>query len=148
MGSRRQQIRMNDDEVASFLAAGRTLQIATNGADGFPHLVPMWYAVLDGRLTTWSYGKSQKVVNLRRDPRITCLVESGDCYEELRGVQVRGRAELVDDPATVLRVGEAIYERYRGPADDTARAGIAREGAKRVAVVVHPERIVSWDHAK
>ena len=148
MGSRRQQIRMSDDEVAAFLASGRTLQIATNGRDGFPHLVPMWYAVLEGRLTTWSYAKSQKVVNLRRDPRITCLVESGDRYEELRGVQVRGRVELVEDPEVVRRVGEAIYERYRGPVDDNARAGIAREGAKRVAVVVHPDSIVSWDHAK
>jgi PPOX class probable F420-dependent enzyme len=146
--SRRQQIRMTDEEVADFLAAGRTLQVATIGPDGAPHLVPMWYAPLDGRLAFWTYAKSQKAVNLRRDPRITCLVEAGERYEELRGVLIRGRAEVVEDAQVVQRVGELIYERHRGPLTDEARAGVAWEGRKRVAVIVEAERIVSWDHRK
>lgn len=146
--SRRAQIRMTQDEVAAFLAAGRTLHMATIGPDGAPHLVPMWYALLDGRLAMWAYAKSQKVVNLRRDPRVTCLLEAGDGYDELRGVQLRGQAEIVDDYEVVVRVGEAIYERNRGPIDEAARAGIAQEGRKRVAIYVDPERIASWDHAK
>ena len=139
---------MTEAESAAFLAAGRTVQLATIDRDGRPHLVPMWYAVVDGRLAMWSYAKSQKVLNLRRDPRLTCLVEAGDRYDELRGVSVRGRAKIESDPAVVQRVGEAIYERHRGPLTDEARAGVAHEGRKRVAIFVEPERVVSWDHAK
>ena len=139
---------MTEAESAAFLAAGRTIQLATIDRDGRPHLVPMWYAVVDGRLAMWSYAKSQKVLNLRRDPRLTCLVEAGDRYDELRGVSVRGRAKIESDPAVVQRVGEAIYERHRGPLTDEARAGVAHEGRKRVAIFVEPERVVSWDHAK
>lgn len=139
---------MTQDEVAGFLNAGRTLHMATIGPDGAPHLVPMWYALLDGRLAMWAYAKSQKVVNLRRDPRVTCLLEAGERYEELRGVQVRGRAELVEDYDFVVRVGEAVYARNRGPLDDAARAGVAQEGRKRVAILIDPQRVASWDHGK
>jgi PPOX class probable F420-dependent enzyme len=146
--SRRDKIRMTDEEVAAFLEEGRTLQVATIGGDGAPHLVAMWYMVLDGELAFWTYGKSQKVIDLERDPRITCLVEAGETYDQLRGVQVRGRGEVVSDHDTVMRVGEGVYERYTGPVDDNARAFVATAGAKRVAIVVRPDRIVSWDHRK
>jgi len=92
---------MTDDEVSAYLEAGRDLHVASIGADGAPHLVTMWYVIRDGAPTFWTYGKSQKVVNLRRDPRISALVSSGGRYEELRGVSIRGTAEIVDDPAAV-----------------------------------------------
>lgn len=146
--SRRDQIRMTDEEVAAFLEEGRTLQVATIGGDGMPHLVAMWYGMLDGRVAFWTYGRSQKVADLRRDPKIGCLVEMGETYDQLRGVQIRGRAEVVEDRDGVERVGEIVYGRYTGPVDDAAREALAVIGAKRVAIVVEPERVVSWDHRK
>jgi hypothetical protein len=109
----------------------------------------MWYAVRDGEVAFWTYAKSQKIVNLRRDPRITVLVATGEKYEELKGVSISGHAELVEDRDAVIRYGEAVYERYWGPLDnDAVREGVRAMGAKRVVVVVKPEKIVSWDHSK
>lgn len=147
--SRRDQIRMTGDEVRAFLDAGRDLQVASINPDGTPHLVTMWYTVDDGRVAFWTYAKSQKIVNLRRDPRLTVLVATGERYEELRGVSIGGTAELVEDGLEVLRYGEAIYERYWGPIDDDlVREGVRTMGRKRVVVVVDPEKVVSWDHSK
>jgi PPOX class probable F420-dependent enzyme len=140
---------MTDDEVRAYLEAGRDLQVASIGPDGAPHLVTMWYVVRGGAPTFWTYAKSQKVLNLRRDPRISALVSSGDRYEELRGVSIRGTAEIVDDPEAVLDCGLAIYERYWGPiTSDAERDGVRAMGAKRVVIVVRPETVLSWDHGK
>jgi len=140
---------MTDDEARAFLEAGRDLQVASINVDGTPHLVTMWYVVRDGEVAFWTYGKSQKIVNLRRDPRLTVLVATGDRYEELRGVSISGRAELLDDRDEVIGYGEDIYERYWGPIDnDVVREGVRTMGAKRVVVVVKPETVVSWDHSK
>ena len=139
---------MSDDEVRSFLDEGRTLQVATIGSDGMPHLVAMWYCVVDGDVAFWTYSKSQKIIDLQRDPRISCLVETGDRYDQLRGVQLRGRAEISDDGDVVGRVGEGVYERYTGPVDDNARQALQVMGAKRVAVIVHADKVITWDHRK
>lgn len=147
--SRREQIRMTDDEVGAFLDDARTLHVASINADGTPHLVPMWFARFDGALAFWTYGKSQKVVNLQRDPRMTVMVEAGDSYEELRGVTIAGRARVVGDLDEVLRFGEVVYERYWGPiTDDAIREGVRSMGAKRVLVIVDEDEVVSWDHRK
>jgi len=147
--SRRDQISMTDEEVQAFLEAGRDLQVASINADGTPHLVTMWYAVHDGNVAFWTYAKSQKIVNLRRDPRLTVLVATGETYEELKGASITGRAELVEERDEVVRYGEAVYERYWGPLDnDAVREGVRTMGAKRVVVVVKPEKVVSWDHSK
>jgi PPOX class probable F420-dependent enzyme len=148
MAGRRDAIKMSDDEVRAFLAAGRDLQVASINADGTPHLVTMWYVVREGEIAFWTYAKSQKVVNLRRDPRLTVLVATGDVYEQLKGVSISGRAELVEDPDDVLRYGEAVYERYWGELNDTAREGVRAMGTKRVVIVVKPEKVTSWDHSK
>jgi PPOX class probable F420-dependent enzyme len=108
----------------------------------------MWYGMHDGEIAFWTYGKSQKVVNLRRDPRLSVLVATGDRYETLKGVSISGRAEIVDDPEEVLRYGEAVYERYWGPINDAARDGVRAMGAKRVVIVVKPEKTLSWDHGR
>lgn len=147
--SRRDNIKMSDAELRAFLEAGRDLQVASINADGTPHLVTMWYAVRDGELAFWTYAKSQKIVNLQRDPRLSVLVATGDRYDELRGVSITGRAEIVDDPEQVVRYGEDVYLRYWGPIEnDAVREGVRRMGSKRVVVVVKPEKIVSWDHSK
>ena len=146
--SRRDQIRMSPEEVDAFLAEARTMNVATIGADGRPHLAAMWYALVDGAPVFWTYGKSQKIVNLRRDPRITCLVETGETYNELRGVELVGDAVILDDRQDVMAVGRAVFERYTGPFSETDLPGLEQIGAKRVAVRIDVRKVVSWDHAK
>jgi PPOX class probable F420-dependent enzyme len=148
MSARRDAIKMTDEEMHTFLEAGRDLQVASINADGTPHLVTMWYVVRHGEVAFWTYAKSQKVVNLRRDPRLSVLVATGDKYEELKGVSIIGSAEIVDDPDAVLGYGEAVYERYWGPLNDTVMEGVRAMSTKRVVIVVKPEKILSWDHGK
>jgi PPOX class probable F420-dependent enzyme len=148
MASRRDAIKMTDEEIRAFLEAGRDLQVASINADGTPHLVTMWYGMQDGEIAFWTYAKSQKIVNLRRDPRLSVVVATGDRYEQLKGVSIIGRAEIVDDPDEVHRYGELVYERYWGPLDDTVRGGVRAMGAKRVVIRVKPEKTLSWDHSK
>ena len=150
--SRRDHIRMTDSEIAQYLDQGRTLNVATINPDGAPHLVAMWYTLLDGKLAFWTYAKSQKAVNLRRDPRLTCLLESGAVYSELRGVQIHGTATLITDTERVRAIGEALYRRNNdrelGELSEASRQSVAAQAPKRIVVVVEPTSIVSWDHAK
>lgn len=139
---------MTDAEVEAFLAEPHHLQVATIGAGGRPHLVAMWYGFLDGVPALWTYGRSQKVVNLRRDPRLTCLAESGRAYDELKGVELVAQATIVEDPAAVLEVGRSVFDRYMGPFSEDDRPRLERMSAKRVAVRIDVEQVVSWDHAK
>jgi PPOX class probable F420-dependent enzyme len=147
---------MDAEEVASFLAAGRKVQVASLGREGAPHLTTLFYVLRDGRIAFWTYRGSQKVRNLERDARVSCLVEAGEEYGELRGVSVRGRAEVLREADQVLDVGTAVAARMAGVTDladlgDLAAPAVAevtRQAAKRVAVVVHPEHVASWDHRK
>ena len=95
-------ITMTPAEVQAFLEEPRSIQVATVGPDGFPHVAPMWYLVQDGKVGFRSFTKSQKIVNLRRDPRVTLLAEEGDSYAELRGLMIKGRATLTVDRDLVL----------------------------------------------
>lgn len=154
----RKDITMTPDEVAAFLASGETLIVSTIGRDGTPHVAPMWYFVDDGKVVFRSFTKSQKIVNLRRDPRLTVLVETGLAYEELRGVMIQGAATLIDgaaDPEFVLESYRRLAARYPmiGPAPvdldpDSLQAAFGRFAPKNTAVVVEPRRIVTWDHKK
>jgi len=148
----RDQVAMTADETAAFLAAGRKVQLATNGHDGFPHLVTMYYVLTGGLITFWTYRRSQKALNLERDPRISCLVEDGGAYFDLRGVLVRGTARRIDDEAAIAGIGRQITAVVGGATDgdfDGALAAYVEHAArKRYGYVVEPSRIVSWDHAK
>ncbi|HEY1280516.1 MAG TPA: TIGR03618 family F420-dependent PPOX class oxidoreductase [Acidimicrobiales bacterium] len=146
--SSREMLCMSSDEVAAFLDANYRAHVGTINPDGTPHVVPLSYVVLDGELTFWTDPRSRKVANIRRDPRVTCLVEDGSHFAELRAVQVCGRAELGVDRDTSVGVGLALFQRAAGAVDDEVRATVASLAAERVAVIVHPERIVSWDHRK
>lgn len=148
MASQRERIRMTDAEVAEFLAAERTLQVASIGPDGVPHLVPMWFALFDGRIAMWTYAKSQKAANLRRDPRLSCLVEAGERYGDLRGASIVGRAELAGDYDTVFSVGETLHRRYQGDMTHASRVGVEAESRKRIAIFVDAVKTTSWDHRK
>ena len=144
----RDRVAMTPAEVTGFLEANRKLQLATINRDGTPHLVTMYYVMLDGKIAFWTYRSSQKARNLARDPRITCLVETGNEYFDLRGVQVQGVARTVDDPAEVLAIGRRIagvtLNLHEGLADDY----VEHTARKRLGYVVEPARVVSWDHSK
>ena len=147
--STRDKIRMTEAEVDAFLEEQRTMAVATIGADGRPHVVAMWYAFVDGALCFWTFAKSQKVVNLRRDSRITCLVEDGDVYANLRGVELVARAQISDDEDEVLKFGLAESERYQNmPVNEATIAAVKKMANKRVVVRLEVERVVSWDHRK
>jgi nitroimidazol reductase NimA-like FMN-containing flavoprotein (pyridoxamine 5'-phosphate oxidase superfamily) len=149
----RDAVRMDDAEVAAFLASQVKVQVASLGHDGFPHLTTLFYVLHEGRIAFWTYGRSQKIRNLERDDRVSCLVEDGTEYAELRGVSVRGRAEIVRDRAEIERIGSAVVVAMTGVGSfaelgELGRAEVERQAVKRVAVVVHPEKVASWDHGK
>jgi PPOX class probable F420-dependent enzyme len=139
---------MSEAELEEFLAAERTLIVATLGPSGHPHVTPMWFALLDGTIVCWPYAASQKIVNLGRDARMSVLVESGDRYDELRGVFMEGTGEIVTDPAAVGWVGIAVATRNGLLGPGVTPADLAARGAKRVALTFRPSRVVSWDHRK
>jgi PPOX class probable F420-dependent enzyme len=147
--NQRNKIVMTDDEITEFIERSRTATMATLSAGGRPHLVAMWYAVLDGEIWFETKAKSQKAVNLRRDPRVTVMVEDGQSYTNLRGVSIDGQAEIVDsDPDLLHRVGVSVWERYTGPYTDEMKPYVEQMMHNRIAVRVVPTRMRSWDHRK
>jgi hypothetical protein len=165
--SRRDQIRMSDAEALAFLDEERTVTCATNGRDGFPHLMPLWFVVraghhphaatlsgsdpVDGpQLWAWTYGKSQKVRNIERDPRVTLQVEAGTEYHLLRGLMLECDAVLHTDLDTVSALGTEIFQRYGGVTDldDGVKAMIAKQAVKRVGLQFVERSRVTWDHRK
>ena len=146
--NQRAQITMTDDEIIAFIDQSRTATMATLGPDGLPHLVAMWYAVIDGQIWFETKGRSQKAVNLGRDSRITVLIENGHTYNELKGISLEGRATVIDDPEALWAVGVSVWERYTGPYTEEMRPFVELMLNKRVAVRVDVERVRSWDHAK
>jgi PPOX class probable F420-dependent enzyme len=146
--NQRAQIVMSDDEIAEFIEHSRTCTMATVGPDGTPHLVAMWYGVLDGQIWFETKARAQKTVNLRRNPRITCMIEDGVTYDTLRGVSIEGTGVIVDDPDALWKVGVNVFERYNGPYSDEMKPFVEAMLNKRVAVRVDVERIRSWDHRK
>ena len=149
MAKRRDLIRMSEEEIWTFVEEQKSLQVATIGRDGAPHLTTLWFAVVDGRIVFETFTKSQKVLNLKRDPRIVVLLEDGEAYDRLRGVSIQGHAELHDRPEEVHPYAMAVMRRNQPeiPEDQVSEAARAL-AAKRTAVVVNPDRFVSWDHNK
>jgi PPOX class probable F420-dependent enzyme len=151
----RKDISLTEIELGAFLESGHTLQVASIDADGYPHLAPMWYVVRDGKIVFRSFTKSQKIVNLERNPKISVLLESGESYDELKGVMIRGRARLIDDRATVLSIYGEIAAKYRMVAGqkiqlegEALEAAFGRHAEKNTAVMIEPVKVASWDHSK
>jgi hypothetical protein len=138
---------MSDEEVRGFLAEKMVMQCATNGPRGLPHLVALWFLPGD-ELRTWTYAKSQKALNLERDPRATVGLEDGVQYDELRGLMLECDVVLERDPEKVEQVGLELFARYAGELNDDIRAMVAKQAQKRVALTFVPTRTVSWDHRK
>jgi PPOX class probable F420-dependent enzyme len=150
--SRRDQIQMSDDEIRDFVRASKTIIINSIDPNGYPHPMPMWFAMDDdGAIRMTTFRKSQKVKNIERDPRVSLLVEDGEEYAQLRGVVFYGKAEILDDLAAVTQTLLAIggQEMPKDPeARKTLEAGMARTASKRICILIRPERVVSWDHRK
>ncbi len=149
--SRRDQISMSDDEAATFLDEQRVMVCASNGHDGWPHLMPLWYVVRDGTLWGWTYAKSQKARNMERDPHVTLEVEDGEQYHELRGVMIRAHARLHRDPEVIEGIGLELVDRYSGtgPEFDPLRDMFRAQVPKRVGLeFVESGPRASWDHRK
>ena len=145
----RSKIVMTDDEIVEFIERSRTATMATVLPDGRPHLVAMWYAVLDGEIWFETKAKSQKAVNLRRDPTITVMIEDGQTYDTLRGVSIDGTAEIVDATRICFCAsGISVWERYTGPYTDEMKPFVDQMMNNRIAVRVVPSRLRSWDHRK
>jgi PPOX class probable F420-dependent enzyme len=142
-------IKMTPEEVDSFIHERRPMSMCSINHDGSIHAVAMWYGFLDGLIAVETKAKSQKVQNIRRNPTLTCLFEDGDAYEELRGVELVGRGEIVDDPDRMFELGKSVFERYYGAQyTEELRPFIETMLNKRVVVQLHVERTVSWDHRK
>ncbi|HEX8074897.1 MAG TPA: pyridoxamine 5'-phosphate oxidase family protein [Thermoleophilaceae bacterium] len=150
MPSRRDQIRMSDDELHAFLDEQMIVSCATIGPSGRPHLVPLWYSPDGVELSGWTYAKSQKTKNLERDPRATLQVEDGVQYQELRGAMLECDVEIEREPELVARYGMALFRRYGGTAElpPEVERMVENQASKRVGLRFKPTRIVTWDHRK
>ncbi|HEX5267021.1 MAG TPA: PPOX class F420-dependent oxidoreductase [Acidimicrobiales bacterium] len=144
----RDLIKMGPDEIDEFLAGRRAASLCSINHDGTIHAVAMWYGFLEGALAFETKAKSQKVLNLRRNPTITCMIEDGDYYDELRGVELVGRAEIVEDPKRMWELGVSVFERYTGAYSEDMRPMVEAMLNKRVVIKLNVDRVVSWDHRK
>ena len=146
--NQRAQIKMTPEEIDGFIHERRPVTLCSMNHDGSIHAVAMWYGFLDGMLAFETKAKSQKAQNLRRNPRMTCMAEDGDYYEELRGVELVGTAEFVDDPDRMFALGVNLFERYYGTYTEELRPFVETMLNKRVVIALHVQRTVSWDHRK
>lgn len=149
--NRRKSIEMSTDEITGFFEEERVAVVSSIGPRGWPHSMPLWYVVRDGRIFSWTFRKSQKVVNLNRDDRATVLVEAGDAYEELRGVQLETEVVFHDDLDFIVEFAGDLTRRYApggGPPDPGAVEAFERQAPKRIVLEFVPVKTVSWDHRK
>jgi PPOX class probable F420-dependent enzyme len=151
MPSKRDQIKLSDDDQRELIETERTVVVSSLGPRGWPHVMPLWYVPRNGEIWIWTYAKSQKVKNLERDPRATLLVETGFEYGELRGVQIEAEAELIRDTGPVVEFAKELTIRYGEGIESVegdAAAALEAQAPKRVAIHFHPKRVASWDHRK
>jgi PPOX class probable F420-dependent enzyme len=146
--NQRELIKMTPEEVEAFLNERRSMTMSTISPDGSIHSVAMWYGFLEGAVAFETKAKAQKVQNLRRDPRLTCLVEAGDTYDQLRGVSLVGTGEIVEEPERLWELGVSVFERYNAPYTEEMKPFVEAMLNKRVVVKLHMTKTVTWDHRK
>ncbi len=149
VAKRRDAIKMSDEEIWKFIETQKTIQVATINKDGTPHVMPLWFGIDAGKIVLETFTKSQKIVNLERDDRISVLFEDGDVYNELRGVAIKGRAKLIRDHGEVHRLHMAVLARNTPEVPtDVLEKAVAAMVPKKTAIVIEPESFISWDHGK
>lgn len=145
---RRNLIELSPAEQRVFLETKKTIVLSTIDHRGYPHSVAMWY-VMDGDCCVMTtYAKSQKAANIRRNPKVALLAESGEKYEALKGVLVRGRAELIEDVDQCVSVLSRVHRKMSGSMPEGIEEALRAQARKRVVIKVVPEHVSSWDHSK
>lgn len=150
--NRRKQIEMDAGEIDSLLGEEKVAIISSLGPRGWPHSMPLWFVVRQGQVWCWTFTKSQKVVNLQRDPRATVLIEAGgDVYSELRGVQFESEVVIHQDLELITGFAEELTTRYapggEAPSPEAMEA-FRQQAPKRSVLQFVPVRTRSWDHRK
>ena len=147
--NRRDLIRMTDEEMRRFIEEQKSLQVSCMGSDGWPHLTTLWFAVVDQKIVFETYTRSQKILNLQRNPNITVLLEDGLVYEELRGVMIKGNAILESEPEEVEKYAKAVMLRNQPEYGEELLSEAAKQMSfKRTAVIIEPNEVITWDHTK
>ena len=147
--NRRKAIEIDETERRRYVADAKTMILVSIGGDGYPHAVPMWFVVDDdGTVYMTTYARSQKAVNLRRNPRVALLVESGVTYDQLKGVLVRGTAEVIADVELCVHVLSRVHAKHTGGLAEGVEDLMRAQAQKRVVLKITPERVASWDHKK
>ena len=147
--NRRDLIRMTDEEMIRFIEEQKSLQVSCLGSDGWPHLTTLWFAVVDQKIVFETYTRSQKILNLQRNPNITVLLEDGLIYEELRGVMIKGNAILESEPEEVEKYAKAVMLRNQPEYGEELLSEAAKQMSfKRTAVIIEPNEVITWDHTK
>ena len=147
--NRRDLIRMTDEEMRHFIEEQKSLQVSCMGSDGWPHLTTLWFAVVDQKIVFETYTRSQKILNLQRNPNITVLLEDGLIYEELRGVMIKGNAILESEPEEVEKYAKAVMLRNQPEYGEELLSEAAKQMSfKRTAVIIEPNEVITWDHTK
>lgn len=148
MPLKRNLIQMSKDEIDEFIHGRHILNVATLGPTGWPHMVALWYGFYQSKIGFWTYKKSQKVLNLSRDSRMSALVESGNYYHELKGIEFEGHGIITEDAGVVEAIGNSVFERYQQSSNLLSLDSFMSTAPKRVAVILEPIKVVSWDHSK
>jgi len=146
--NRRDAIQLTAEEQRNFLDQTRTIVLSTLDRRGYPHSVAMWYVMEDGSCLMTTYAKSQKVRNIERNPKVGLLAESGTTYDTLKGVLIRGRAQLIHDVDACVQVLTRIHRKMLGAMPAGVEDALKQQARKRVIIKVVPERVSSWDHSK
>jgi len=144
--NKQRQIRLTPEEQAAFLQEGHKAALATLDKDGFPHVVAMGFMEKDGAIYMTSYGKAQKILNIRRNPKVGIMIESGKNYGDFRGLMIRGHCEIIEDPALVAATIQTLQEAQSGKTEAPREAILS--APKRVILKITPEKVASWDHTK
>jgi PPOX class probable F420-dependent enzyme len=146
MMNKQRQIQLTPEEQVAFLQEGHKAALATLDKDGFPHVVAMGFLAKDGVIYMTSYAKAQKVLNIRRNPKVGLMIETGKNYADFRGLMIRGHCEIIEDPALVAATIQTLQEKQSGRTETPREAILS--APKRVILKITPEKVASWDHTK
>lgn len=146
--SRRSTVALTPEEQSKYLEAAKTVILCTIDGRGYPHAVAMWFTVENGAVLMTTYGKSQKAVNIRRNPKVALLVESGEVYDALKGLMIRGRGEVINDPDACVGVLTQVHRKMGGAMQPGIEEAMRVQAQKRVLLRITPEHVSSWDHSK
>jgi PPOX class probable F420-dependent enzyme len=140
---------MTPAEIDAFLAVEHTCRVATTGADGRPHVAPLWFVWDGAALWLNSTVRSQRWTDLTRDPRVAVVVDAGERYDQLRGVELAGTATPVGPvpredtgPVAELAGPERLFARKYAGTDTFTPDG------RHAWLRVDPDKIMSWDFRK